>query len=232
MKESIMGIHLFNVKSIDEYWLHLEKNLEFLLPCLQNKHEYGTSHLCSERGIQQALAFSAQRIAEENGLNMHKTVCICLAVGLCFPEYGSYGMAAYENYIRGKNIPWNIEELKIGAIESCITQSGSVVTPQLDGMLHTYYENRTDIPEVNVARYCQIRIQESRTLMKKGISASESIFKIMNFAEKNFSVEKSIFIKNNTRIDVPIEIQEKVNKDLDCFINYLGLPDGIFKFLI
>ena len=35
MKESIMGIHLFNVKSIDEYWLHLEKSLEFLLPCLQ-----------------------------------------------------------------------------------------------------------------------------------------------------------------------------------------------------
>ena len=93
MKESIMGIHLFNVKSIDEYWLHLEKSLEFLLPCLQNKHEYGTSHLCSERGIQQALAYSAQRIAEVNGLNMHKTVChlfSCrtLLPGIWFLWYG------------------------------------------------------------------------------------------------------------------------------------------------
>ena len=105
-------------------------------------------------------------------------------------------------------------------------------TPQLDGMLHAYYENRTDFPEVNVARYCQIRIQESRMLMKKGVSASKAISKIMNYAEKNFSMEKSILIKNDARIDVPIEIQEKINKDLDCFINYLGLPDGIFKFLI
>lgn len=233
MKKTVMGISVFDVKSIDEYWLRLEKDLENLLVrFLQGKHEFGTSYRCSERVIQTSLAYSAQKIAQKEGFDTHKTKCICLAVGLCFPEFGSYGMAACENYIIRNNIPWDSTEIKIGAIELCITQSGGVVTPQLDEALHAYYENRTDIPEVNVSRYCQIKIKESRELMKNGMFAGEAISKIMDCAVKYFSVEKSIMISDDTDIDVPIEVQEKINAGLDDFIKYSGLPKGILEFII
>lgn len=233
MKETIMGISIFDVRSIDEYWLRLEKNLEnYLEHFLHDKHEFGTSHMCSEGGIQTSLAYSAQKIAQEQGFDTHKTKCICLAVGLCFPDFGSYGMAACENYFMRNNIPWNSTEIKIGAIELCITESGGVVTPQLDEALHAYYENRTDIPEVNVARYCQIKIKESRELMKTGMFVREAISKVMDCTEKCFSVEESIMISNDTDIDVPIEVQEKINAGLDVFIKYSGLPRGILEFII
>ena len=88
-------------------------------------------------------------------------------------------MAAYEKYIKEKQYPWNITEIKIGAIKNLINGSGSIVTPQLDEALHAYYKNRTDIPEVNIARYCQIQIDKSRDLMKEGVRAGEAILKIM-----------------------------------------------------
>ena len=232
MEKTAMGISLYDVKSIDEYWLRLENNLELLLVYLQDKHEYGTPYMCSERTIQRILADRAQKIAQKQGFDINKTKCICLAVGLCFPDFGSYGMSACENYMKRNNIPWNSVEIKIGAIEHCITQSGSIVTPQLDEGLHAYYENRTDIPEVNVARYCQIKIKESRELMKKGIFAGDAISKVMDCAEKCFSEEKSIMPCDDSDIDVPIEVQEKINADLDVFIKSSGLPEGIFEFII
>ncbi len=221
---------LMNVKSIDEYWSMLEKALEIELLFLQHKHEFGTSPMCSEMGIQTALAYSAERIAQKKGFNTHKAKCICLAVGLCFPQFGSYGIAACENYLIKNNIPWDLTEIKIGAIEQHIYESGTIVTPQLDEALHAYYENRTNIPEVNVARYCQIAVKESRELMKSGMFAGQEITEVMDCAEKCFSVEKSIITSDNTDIDVPIEVQENVNAALDAFIEVDGLTKGIFEF--
>lgn len=36
----------------------------------------------------------------------------------------------------------------------------------------------------------------------------------------------------NADIDVPVEVQEKINVDLDDFIERDGLPKGIFNFII
>lgn len=233
MEKTVMGIVAADVKSIDEYWLRCEKDLKnFLTHFLQAKHEFGTSYMCSESEIQLSLAHSAQKIAQKEGFHEHKTICICMASGLCFPEFGSYGMAACENYIIRNNIPWNSTEIKIGAIEHRISKFGGIVAPQLDEALHAYYENRTDIPEVNVARYCQIKLKESRELMKNGMPAGEAVSKIMNCAAEYFSEEKSIMISDGSAADIPIEVQQKIDTHLDDFIKYYGLPEGIFEFII
>lgn len=233
MEKTIMGIPIFAVKDTEAYWCSLEHSLEILVHYLQDKHEYGTSYMCSESGIQNSLAYYAHAIAIVQGFDAHKAKCICLAVGLCFPEFGSFGMAACENYLLKNSIPFDMKEIKIGAIEHCIYESGSIVTPQLNEALHAYYENRTDIPEVNVARYCQIKIKESRKLMKKGMFVGKAISEVMDCAEKCFSVKKSIMtIDNDADIDVPIEVQEKINVYLDDFIEWDGLPEGIFNFII
>lgn len=233
MEKTAMGISVFAVKDVEAYWYRLEQSLEVLIHRLQAKHEYGTPYMCSERGIQTSLACYAHAIALAQGFDARKAKCICLAAGLCFPVFGSCGMAACENYLLKNNIPFDKKELKIGAIEHCIYEYGSVVTPQLDEALHAYYENRTDIPEVNVARYCQIKIKESRELMKTGMLAGEAISKVMDRAEKCFSVEASlIMMGDDANDDVPIEVQEKINADLDGFIEWDGLPEGILNYII
>lgn len=55
----------------------------------------------------------------------------------------------------------SMTKLRIYAIEWRLFQDGIIITPELDDMLHAYYENRMDIQEVNVARYCQIQIAKS-----------------------------------------------------------------------
>lgn len=230
---SITGINVYNVKSIDEYWLMLETDLRHLMSSfLKSRHEYGTSNMCSEYGIQLSLVNYARKIAEKQKIDVNKTICICMAVGLCFPEYGSYGMLACEKYVIEKNISLNRNEIKIGAIELCISDFGGIITPQLEEALYAYYENRTDIPEVNVARYCQIKIKESRCLMKKGVFSGEAIKMIMDRAEKSFSVEQSIMENDDTDIDIPNEVLEDVNASLDSFIKWDGLPLGVFRYVI
>ena len=228
--ENIFGIHLYQVKSLDEYWVRLEKNLEFQLPFLKSKHEYGTSYMCSEYGIQLALVHSAKRIAEKQKIDVHKAACICMAAGLCFPPCGSCGMAACEKYIKDHAIPWSINDIKIGAIEYGIRDAGSAITPELDEALRAYYENDTSIPEVNVARYCQCKLKESRAMMKNGMSATESMQSVMDEAEKSFSAERSVISADD--IEIPKEVQEKVNEDLKEFTAFSGMPKGIFEYII
>lgn len=227
---SIDGIHIYPVKSIDEYWIRLEKDLELLLSYLKNKHEYGTTTMCSEYGIQLALPYLAEKIAKKLNIDVHKTKCICMAVGLCFPQFGSYGLLACEKYIMEHTIALSKNDMKIGAIEACISDAGAVITPQLEEALYAYFENSTAIMEVNVARYCQCKANESRLLMKKGLSATESIQKSIQNAEENFSVESSIIMEDEN-IAIPQEMQEKVNKELDDFIKWCGMPNGIFMFI-
>ena len=113
MDETKMGITLYDVKSIDKYWVSLEKDLEIMLQWLQRRHECGTSAMCSERGIQQSLVHYALNIAQKHGFDTEKTQCVCMAVGLCFPMYGSYGIVALENYMKSHNIKYDTIELKI-----------------------------------------------------------------------------------------------------------------------
>ena len=228
---SIGGINIYHVKSIDDYWTMLEKSLEYTLPhFLSRKHEYGTSIMCSEYGIQLSLLYSAERIAEKQKINLHKTRCICMATGLCFPEFGSYGMLAVEKYVTDHNIPLGKSELKIGAIETHISCS-SIVTPQLDEALYAYYENSIAIPEVNVARYCQLKAKELRSMMNNGLSANESFQTVMKSAEESFSSEQSVLPDDIVDVDIPIEVQEKVYKSIEEFIEWDGMPQGIFRYI-
>ena len=84
---------------------------------------------------------------------------------------------------------------------------------------------------MNIARYCQNKIMESRELMKEGMFAGEAISTVMDCAEDSFSAEKSIMINASTNIIVPNEVQERVDKILDDFIEFYGLPEGIFEYI-
>lgn len=67
--------------------------------------------------------------------------------------------------------------------------------------------------------------------MKNGASADEAIAKAMDGMTECFSAEKSI-MASGAEIDVPTEVQEKINADLDDFIEHCGLPKGIFEWLV
>lgn len=219
--------------SLADYWPRLASDLEtFLIRPLQYRHEYGTSKDCSERGIQLSLSAYAQEIAQRTtDADPNKTRCICLSVGLLFSEFGSVGMAAAENYMRERDIQFDSTQLKIAAIEHCITQAGRNITPQLDEALHAYFENRTDIPEVNIARYCQVKIAESRDLMKNGTPAGEAIASVIRLAAYTFSPASSLFPNIAPQTPIPAGVQKQVDIDLGEYISYYGLSDGVLKFL-
>ena len=114
-----MKTQIYNVRDINEYWERLDKELEILIMhMLRDRYEYGTDVMCSESGIQQSLAHYATKIAQNEGLNVVKTRCICQAIGLCFPEYGSIGLKIIKEYLADESIDdVDIKTLEIDAIE-------------------------------------------------------------------------------------------------------------------
>lgn len=232
MEETKFGITLYNVTSPEEYWCRLERDLEtYLVRLLQGKNEYGTSELCSERGVQAALVCSARSIARQQGLDPHKTACICLAVGLCFPPFGSYGLAACRNYLAQNGSLLPEPEWWIGAVEYVIDRDGTPVTPQLHAALCAYYANQTHDPEVNVARYCQRLLGECRQQMKDGAPAGEVLTAVTERAAAEFSLQASLLPQSEPPLSVPPEVQQQTDAALAEFIGFFGLPDGLFEYV-
>lgn len=212
-----MKIHIYKVRDINEYWERLDKDLEIsILHMLRDRYEYGTGEMCSEAGIQQSLAHYATKIAQNEGLDVVKTRCICQAVGLCFPEHGSVGLKIIKEYLSDKNYDGiDINNLEIDTIEKKISDGGIPVTKELDDALHMYFNGVSEDAEVNVARYCHIKLQSARELMKKGVFAGEAITSIMEKAvteydrRKQYSFETTYCpIPEDVRLDMQNNVKE------------------------
>ena len=212
-----MKTQIYNVRDINEYWERLDKELEILIMyMLRKRYEFGTSEMCSESGIQQSLVHYAAQIAQNEGLNVIKTRCICQAVGLCFPEYGSIGLQVIKEYLADESIDdVDIKTLEIDAIEKKIYDSGIPITTELDNALHMYFNGVSEDTEVNIARYCHIKLQCARERMKMGTFAGDAITSIMEKAvveydrSKLYSLETiSHCIPDEVRLDVQKNIKE------------------------
>ena len=215
-----MKTHIYNIRDIDEYWERLDKELDLLIRhMLRERYEYGTNELCSEAGIQQSLVHYASKIAKNEGFNVAKTRCICQAVGLCFPEYGSVGLQIIKEYLTNETIDSiDINNLEIDTIEKKIYDSGIPVAMELDEAIHNYFKGFGEDSEVNVARYCHLKLQHSRELMKKGMFAGDAITTIMEKAvveydrSKRYSLE---IICNHIPDEMRLAVQKNIEEALE-----------------
>ena len=208
------------VKDISKYWERRYHDTEQLLGNLQRKHEFGTSIMCSEAGIQRSCSYYAGNIARKHGADHYKTVTICRLVGLCFPKYGEYGFAAIMQYFDNRGLYFMPENLRIYVIEQGLYNSGIPIPPELDKALHQYYDNDQTCLEVNIARACQIKIAESRELIKQGLPAGESIARIMKPFESEYLPNQSHFFYQEKKLEVPEHVKNEVFSDLDQFLDY------------
>ncbi len=215
-----MKTRIYNVKDINEYWERLDKELDILIRyMLRDRYEYGTGEMCSEAGIQQSLVYYASKIAQNEGLNVAKARCICQAVGLCFPEHGSAGLQIIKEYLANETIDGiDVNNLEIDAIEKKIYDSGISVAMELDEALHMYYNSFAENAEVNVARYCHIKLQSARELMKKGMFAGDAVTTVMEKAvveydsNKEYSLET---ISHQIPDEVRLDVQKTIKEDLE-----------------
>ena len=147
-----MSVLKMNVKDIDQYWQRLSDNLSYLINYLKGKTEYG--HCISESGIQHIILFTAEKIARESNLNVNLVSALCKAVALCFPTRGVAELNVIKDFIK-KNLDIKLDTFEIDVIEYIIYDSGSIVTPELDIILHKYYSDDESVAEVNLVRFLQ-----------------------------------------------------------------------------
>ena len=227
-----MKTPIYNVRDINEYWERLDKELEILIMhMLRNRYEFGTSEMCSESGIQQSLVHYAAQIAQNEGLNVIKTRCICQAVGLCFPEYGSIGLQVIKEYLADKAIDdVDINTLEIDAIEKKIYDSSISVTMELDEALHLYFDGSTEDAEVNVARFCHMKLQSARELMQMGMFAGDAITTVMEkaTAEYDSNTEYSLEIISH---QIPNQVRLAVEKNVKEALEWDGI-DALYSYVL
>lgn len=219
-----MKTQIYNVRDINEYWERLDKELEILIMhMLRDRYEYGTGVMCSESGIQQSLAHYATKIAQNEGLNVVKTRCICQAIGLCFPEYGSMGLKIIKEYLADESIDdVDIKTLEIDAIEKKIYDSGIPVTMELDEALHMYFNDLIEDNEVNVARYCHMKVQRARELMQQGMFAGDAITTVMKKAVVEYDGNKEYSLETIPH-QIPDEVRLDVQKNIKEALEWGGI---------
>ncbi len=219
---NLSEVPIYTVKDINAYWERLYRNAEYMLGNLRGKHEYGTSQLCSEKGIQRSCSYYAKKLVRKNGANVYKAGAICRLVGLCFPKFGSYGFEAVLRYFDDLGLYFIPENIKIHSIEWNLNKSGGVVTPELHKALQDYFNDNVNDEEVKIARACQKKIAQSRELMKQGVRVGDAIDQIMKPFIDEYTSEQPYYIFYERTADLPDAVKESVYKDLQEWIDYDG----------
>lgn len=226
-----MSVHLYEVKDIKKYWEFCAKNLEMTQTIyLRNKAEYGLD--CSERGVQMCVLSSAERLARKYKLNENIVFVICTLVGCCFPKRGFAEMAVIKEYVRENITDVSLNTFEIDVIEYILDKIGNVVTPQLDELLHKYYSDDTTVAEVNLVRFLQKYMNMHREELKliSIYEAGHSIGEIMKRAESEYETSYRLLPNYDPPV-VPKNIRDQIVKELREFIEYEGLPGGIYDFV-
>lgn len=227
-----MSVPKMNVKDITQYWEILSGNLSYLSRYLQDKAEYGSC--VSERGVQRIVLFTAERLARESNMNVNLVSALCQAVALCFPERGAAELSVIKEYIKNNDMNVVLDTLEIDAIEYIISQSGSIITPELDMMLHHYYSNDESVCEVNLVRFLQKYLNLNRRLLCE-CSLSDSgqvVDEIMKRAGEEYKISYRL-LPDPSIPPVFENIKREIEENLVQFIEFnKDIRTGIYDMMI
>ena len=227
-----MSVLKMNVKDIDQYWQRLSKDLSYVFHFLQRKAEFGSC--VSESGVQRIVLFTAQKIAREYNLNVNLVSALCQAVALCFPTRGFAELSVIKEFIKRNNIEITLDTLEIDAIEYDIYESGLIVTPELDILLHKYYSNDESIPEVNLVRFLQKYLNMNRKLLFECSLANSGqvVDEIMKRAKEEYEISYRLLPEMITS-SIPQKIKEEIEKDIAISIEFFNdINVAIYKVII
>ena len=227
-----MSVLKMNVKDIDQYWQRLSNNLSYLINYLKGKTEYG--HCISESGIQHIILFTAEKIARESNLNVDLVSALCKAVALCFPTRGVAELNVIKDFIKKKNLDIKLDTFEIDVIEYIIYDSGSIVTPELDIILHKYYSDDESVAEVNLVRFLQKYLNMNRKLLL-GCSLSDAghiVDEIMKSAKVEYETSYRL-LPDTTVSSVPQNVKDEIEKNIEECIEFLGdINVGIYAVIM
>jgi len=217
-----MSVTKMKVKDIERYWQVLSDSLSHsLLHYLKGKAEYGSC--ASESGVQHVVLFTAEEIARERNLNVNLVSALCKAVALCFPQRGFAELAVIKEFIKKKNLDMTLDKLEIEAIEYKIYESGCVVTPEFDSILHKFYSDDESIAEVNLVRFLQKYLNMNRRLLF-GCSFSDSghvVDEIMKCAKAEYETSYRLIPDTNAS-SVPQNIKDEIEANILTYIEFFG----------
>ena len=227
-----MSVLRRTVKDIDQYWQMLSDNLTYLMQYLKGKAEYGSC--ASESGIQYIVLFTAEKIARESNLNVSLVSALCKAVTLCFPTRGFAELAVIKDFIKKNNLDIDLNILEIDTIEYIISDSGSIVTPELDNILHKYYSDDESIAEVNLVRFLQKYLNMNRNLLL-GCSLSDSghiVDEIMKSAKVEYETSYRL-LPDTIASPVPQNIKDEIEENiLECIEFLDDINAGIYRVIM
>lgn len=156
---------------VDSYYRRLNRTLEFCVSRhLAGKAEAGTSR--SERGYQLIAANTAGRLARVLDCSETKTQNLCMAVGICFPQYGQEGLRAVKQYIEDQHIDLNPQMLEVTLAEYQIRKYRELVSTEFHELLCAYFAGSEEPDEVRIVRFVQdlIRNVKKATAFYDGYS--------------------------------------------------------------
>lgn len=144
---------------VDAYYKRLTRTLEFCVSRhLAGKAEAGTTR--SEKGYQLIAANTAGRLARALGCSEMKTKNLCMAVGMCFPQYGQEGFRAVKQYIADQHIDLELQMLEVTFAEYLIRKYRELVSTEFHEMLCAYFSGEEGPDEVRIVRFVQELIKD------------------------------------------------------------------------
>lgn len=87
-----------------------------------------------------------------------------------------------------------------------------------------YFNGVSEDSEVNVARYCHIKLQSARELMKKGVFAGEAITSIMEKAVTEYDRRKQYSFET-TYCPIPEDVRLEVENDVKEALSFGKIED-------
>ena len=167
-------------------------------------------------------------------MNVNLVSALCKAVALCFPTRGVAELNVIKDFIKKKNLDINLDTFEIDVIEYIIYDSGSIVTPELDIILHKYYSDDESVAEVNLVRFLQKYLNMNRKLLL-GCSLSDAghiVDEIMKSAKVEYETSYRL-LPDTTASSVPQNVKDEIEKNIEECIEFLGdINVGIYAVIM
>lgn len=218
----------------------LKMELSFIWETLQSKSEYLSE--ASEKGYQRVAALSASRIARCLEADSDLSSALTMAKAVYFPINGKAGKKCMLTYLKEKGIEINEPRLATDFIKWDLNHRQEVVTPEIEAMLMELFDERkSDITEVQIAKFCHQMIEDIKKVQKSGktydgnllYDVTESI--VEQCSESKKLEYSSLLIElldgvEDKEIELSKEQHDRLYRLLDQYIDEFP-KDGIYRFI-
>lgn len=227
-------VELRSVNDLNKYFerLNIAITMSPMWNALQSKTEYGSDK--SEKGYQLVAKSMAANIARGLNLNVDLAEVLTMCKGVFFPVKGEQGKKCILQYMKQNNIQMTESDLAVAFVEYDLSQNGNIVTPELDALLKSVFneQGETKVPEVQVARICNEVIEGVKRIERYSTIPQVDLLYGISKDVEHASIEqgKPTIGERTQRMfnatprgddtELPTEIREKIYSDLDTFIAF------------